>query len=179
MVLPFLRTFTGTMFLDPIPANAHRHYLFFANREVLPSYHVQLHDLIEVGLDVRPFIQNLGWNFLLNHPFSTVICPDAVRFFYSNLRFTQLSSRFFTSLVFGNLLTVPVAEIERFLHVPAIGENLADASELELFNFDISGEFRQLTGQFPGPNLTMPVSTLLPSLRALHFYISSVSAPFW
>ncbi|CAL1391686.1 unnamed protein product [Linum trigynum] len=84
---------------------------------------------------------------------------------------------FFTTLVFGNLLTIPVAKVERSLYIPAIGENLADASELALFNFDISAEFRQLTGQFPGPNLSLPISALLPSLRALHFYISHVFLP--
>ncbi|CAL1392536.1 unnamed protein product [Linum trigynum] len=177
MALPFLRTFTGTMFLDPIPANAHRHTLFFENRQILPTYHVQLDELTEVGLDVRPFIQNLGWNFLLYHPFSTIVCPDAVRFFYSNLRFTAVHSRFFTTLVFGNLLTIPVAEIERALDIPVNGENLEDESELGLFNFDLAEEFHQLTSQFPGPNLSMPVSTLLPSLRALHFFISRVFLP--
>ncbi|CAL1410282.1 unnamed protein product [Linum trigynum] len=173
----FAVTFTGTLFFEPIPSNYHRHIQSFASRPFLPSYHVPFPELVELGLDVQGFIRNLGWEFLLDQPFSSLVCPDLARYFFSNFRSPGLASRTFSSIVFGHLFTLHLDDLSDTLHIPRVGEALADASELELFAFHYADEFHQLTGVLPGDGLLMPVTSLLPSLRLLHYCITRVFVP--
>ncbi|CAL1391466.1 unnamed protein product [Linum trigynum] len=173
----FAITYTGTLFFEPIPSNYHRHIQSFASRPFLPSYHVPFPELVELGLDVHGFVRNLGWEFLLNQPFSSLICPDLVRYFFSNFRSPGLASRSFSSIVFGHLFTLHLDDLSETLHIPRVGEALADASELELFAFQYPDEFHQLTGVLPASGMFMPVSALLPSLRLLHYCITRLFVP--
>ncbi|CAL1382736.1 unnamed protein product [Linum trigynum] len=173
----FAITYTGNLFFEPIPVNYHRHLQNFASRPFLASYHIPFPELVELGLDVHRFVQNLGWEFLLDHPFSSLVCPDLVRYFFSNFRSPGLASRSFSTIVFGHLFTLPLDDLSDTLHIPRVGEALDDASELELFAFQYAEEFHQLTGVLPAPNHIMPVSSLLPSLRMLHYCITRVFVP--
>ncbi|CAL1380360.1 unnamed protein product [Linum trigynum] len=109
--------------------------------------------------------------------FSPIVCPEAVRFFFSNLRYSDASSRVFTSLVFGHLFTIPVHQVGLLLDIPQDGENLADESELGLFGFDVMEEFQVITGQRPGSDQLIPVRTLLPVLQVFHFFLTQVFLP--
>ncbi|CAI0426967.1 unnamed protein product, partial [Linum tenue] len=66
--------------------------------------------------------------------------------------------------MFGHLVTIPVADLGQILELPSVGESLAHASELWLFNFNVSEEFVQLTGLHPGPDLSLPVNQVLSHL---------------
>ncbi|CAL1380939.1 unnamed protein product [Linum trigynum] len=104
MAYAFALTFSGTLFHEPIPINYHRHTRSFASRQIFPSRDIPLPDFIDLGLDFRHLVNNLGWGFLLDDA-PTLVCPAAVRLFFSNLRHFGLHSRTLTSLVAGYLMT--------------------------------------------------------------------------
>ncbi|CAL1383654.1 unnamed protein product [Linum trigynum] len=138
MAYSFAVTFSRTLFHDPT-LNFHRHSQSFANRPISPTLLVPFPGLYAHGLEVRHWVNNLGCNFLLeNHP--ALMCPEAIRMFFSNLRYFGLQSRTLTTLVFSHLLTLPADDIGRLLGFPAVGENLAHESELPLLNFNIAEE---------------------------------------
>ncbi|CAL1372179.1 unnamed protein product [Linum trigynum] len=100
------------------------------------------------------------------------VCPEAVRLFYSNFRSFGLHTRTFTTLVYGHLVTVPLEYLRHLLHIPRVGEVLANETELVHFNFNIEHEFVHLTGHTPDALLTLPSAFLLPSLRTFHFLLT-------
>ncbi|CAL1412093.1 unnamed protein product [Linum trigynum] len=171
MVLGFSKTFTGTLFHDPIPANAQRHSISFAHRPFIPTHHIPFAELIEYGLDVTGFVHNLGWDFLINDT-PEHICPEGVRLFFSNFRSFGLHTRTFTTLIYGNLVTIPLENLRRLLNIPRFGEILANDSEFPLFNFDIVQEFVLLTGHEPDAYLTLPTAFLFPSLHTFHYLLT-------
>ncbi|CAL1355068.1 unnamed protein product [Linum trigynum] len=172
----FSQTFTGYLFSEPISFSRHRFALAYENRPIATPIHVHLPDFVEYGLDVGDFIHNLGWDFLLLDP-PSLICPELVQYFYSNLRSFGLQSRCFSTVVYGHLVTIPVPELARILNIPPVGEVLAHESELWRYNFDISAEFLQLTGIHPGPATFLPVNSVMPRLRALYFVITRIFLP--
>ncbi|CAL1378424.1 unnamed protein product [Linum trigynum] len=103
--------------------------------------------------------------------------PEVVRFFFSNFHFPVLPSHSFSSYVFGYLFTIPLDNLAGFLHIPRIGEALADESELPLFNFDYAEEFHALMGVLIAPHTFMLVSSILSILRLLHCCISRIFVP--
>ncbi|CAL1409582.1 unnamed protein product [Linum trigynum] len=172
----FSQTYTGYIFPEPISFSRHRFALAYENRPIAPPIHVHLPDFMDFGLDVREFIHNLGWDFLLLDP-PFLICPELVSYFYSNLRSFGLHSRCFSTVVYGHLVTIPVPELARLLGIPPVGEVLAHESELWQYNFNIAAEFVQLTGIHPGPATSLPVASVIPRLRALHFVITRILLP--
>ncbi|CAL1376379.1 unnamed protein product [Linum trigynum] len=178
MVYAFALTYSGTMFHEPALANYHRHVQSFANRLINPSTLVHIPAFVPLGLDVMPLIQNLGWEFLLTPvATSTLICPEAVRTFFSNLRYFVLQSRTLSTLVHGHLITLPLHDISRLLRIPAFGEALAHPVELSLFNFDVVSEAVHLTGHEPDHDLTFSSGLLMPSLQTFHYLLTRVFLP--
>ncbi|CAL1378562.1 unnamed protein product [Linum trigynum] len=176
MAYAFALTFSGTLFHEPIPINFHRHSQSFASRQISPSRDIPLPDFIALGLDYRHLVNNLGWGSLLDDA-PTLVCPAAVRLFYSNLRHFGLHSRTLTSLMAGHLMMLPAADIGNLLHFPVIGENLAAVSEFGLFNFNLAEEAERLSGFLPGPDGTIPSLVLLPTLQVFHYFLSRVFLP--
>ncbi|CAL1396510.1 unnamed protein product [Linum trigynum] len=171
MVFEFSITYTGTLFHDLIPANAHRHATSYARRPIIPTYQIPHAGLVDYGIDFSHLIRNLGWEFLTDQTLEH-ICPEAVRLFYSNFRSFGLETRTFTTLIYGNLVTIPLEDLSRLLDIPQVGEVLAHESELVLFNFDIEQEFVKLTGHAPDALLTLPTTFLLPGIRTFHFFLT-------
>ncbi|CAL1361604.1 unnamed protein product [Linum trigynum] len=164
------------MFFEPIARSHHRHALAYADRDITIPVQVPLPEFVDYGLDIRGFIHNLGWDSLLIDP-PTLICPEIVRYFYSNLRSFGLHSRCFSTVMFGHLVTIPVADLGNFLELPTEGESLAHASEFWQFNFNVVDEFVQLTGLHSGPDMSLPVNLVLPQMRVLHFAITRIFLP--
>ncbi|CAL1402283.1 unnamed protein product [Linum trigynum] len=178
MVYAFALTYSGSFFHDPVLPNYHRHTQSFANCPINPSTIISLPDFLPLGLDVMPFIQNLGWELLLSpEASSTLVCPEAVRFFFSNLRYFGLQSRTLSSLVHGHMITLPLHDISRLLHIPSFGEALAHPAELPLFNFDVVSEAVHLTGHEPDQDLSFSADLLYPSLKAFHYILTRVFLP--
>ncbi|CAL1368803.1 unnamed protein product [Linum trigynum] len=171
MVFEFSITYTGTLFHDPIPANAHRHATSYARRPIIPTYQIPYAGLAEYGLDFTQLIHNLAWDFLIDETLEHV-CPEAVRLFYSNFRSFGIDTRTFTILVYGHLVTIPIEDLRRLLSIRQVGEILAHESELLLFNFNIEHEFVQLTGHARDALLTLPTTFLLPAIRTFHFFLT-------
>ncbi|CAL1388400.1 unnamed protein product [Linum trigynum] len=167
-------TYTGTLFLEPIISNYHRHIQFFINRPLISFCLVSFPALIEAGLDITPYVQNLGWTPFLDAPLTNSFCPEIIQLFYSNLQSPGLSSRSFHSLVFGYAFSIHIDDLSMLLNIPVHGATLADESEFPLFSFNIAEEFLAITGHPPEPNNTLPVTVLPPPLRLLHYYIVRV-----
>ncbi|CAL1412665.1 unnamed protein product [Linum trigynum] len=172
----FAHTFTGSLFSEPVLQSRHRHALAYQDRDIAIPVQVLLPEFVDYGLDIRGFIHNLGWGSLLQNP-PSLVCPELVRYFYSNLRSFGLHSRSFTTVMFGHQVTIPVEDLGQILDLPSVGESLSHSSELWLFNFNIAEEFVQLTGLHPGPDLSLPVNLVLPHLRVLHFAITRIFLP--
>ncbi|CAL1369831.1 unnamed protein product [Linum trigynum] len=133
--------------------------------------------LVDAGLDITPFVQNLGWTSLLDAPLTTSFCPEIIQLFYSNLQSPGLSSRSFHSMVFGHAFAIHIDDLSMLLNIPVHGVTLADESEFPLFAFNLVEKFLAIIGHPPGPNNTLPVTVLPPPLRLLHYYIVRVFLP--
>ncbi|CAL1369025.1 unnamed protein product [Linum trigynum] len=118
MAYTFALTYYSRLFHEPIPLNYHRHNQSFAHRPISLTIDIPLPDFIDLDLDFRQLVHNLGWGFLIDD-IPSLVCPAAVRYFFSNLRYFGLHSRTLSSLVAGHLMTLPANAIGKFLNFPA------------------------------------------------------------
>ncbi|CAL1411063.1 unnamed protein product [Linum trigynum] len=172
-----VRTFSGYMFHEPRVLNHHRYLQHF---DKIRLHHITQLDPYEFNVykyDIISLIEGLGWDFLLRQPIHPA-CPGAVKYFFSNLQSLGISSRRFTTLIYGHLLTVPVNALNGILGFPSQGLGLAHPSEFLKHEFKIEIEYSNFsTEPTGGSDVPIPVAWLSPRLRIFHYILTHVFFP--
>ncbi|CAL1387547.1 unnamed protein product [Linum trigynum] len=172
-----VHTYPGYMFHEPVVINHHRHLQHFENKRL---HHITQLDPYEFNLykyDIVSLIEGLGWEFLLRKPLHPA-CPGAVKYFYSNLRCQGVSTRIFTTVVYGHLLTIPVEALNGILSFPYQGLDIAHPSELWKQEFKLATEYGNFSNEpTGGSDVPIPVSWLPPRLQVFHHFLTHVFFP--
>ncbi|CAL1395307.1 unnamed protein product [Linum trigynum] len=115
--------------------------------------------------------KGLGGTFFFNNLFILLVQE------LSNTS-SQISSRRFTTLVYGHLLTIPVEALNGILGFPSQGLGLAHPYEFWKHEFKIEVEYNNFsTESTGGSDVPIPVSWLPPRLRIFHYFLTHVFLP--
>ncbi|CAL1377710.1 unnamed protein product [Linum trigynum] len=154
-----VHTFSVYMFHEPRVLNHHRYLQHFDKRRI---HHVTQLDPYEFNVykyDIISLIEGLGWDFLLRQPLHPA-CPGAVKYFFSNLQCQGVSSRSFTTLVYGHLLTIPVDALNGILGFPSQGLGIAHPSEFWKHEFKIEVEYSNFSTERTGGS-DVPIPSIM------------------
>ncbi|CAL1360621.1 unnamed protein product [Linum trigynum] len=172
-----VHTFSEYMFHEPRVLNHHRYLQHFDKRRI---HHITQLDSYEFNVykyDIISLIEGLGWDFLLRQPLHPA-CLGVLKYFFLNLQSQGVSSRSFTTLVYGHLLTIPVDALNAILGFPSQGLGIAHPSEFWKHEFKIEVEYINFsTEPTGGSDVPIPAAWLPPRLRIFHYFLTHVFFP--
>ncbi|CAL1361367.1 unnamed protein product [Linum trigynum] len=172
-----VHTYPGYMFHEPVVINHHRHLQHFENRRLHHNIQLDPYEFNLYKYDIMSLIEALGWDYLLRQPLHPA-CPGAVKYFYSNLRCQGISTRSFSTVVYGHLLTIPVGALNGILGFPVQGLDIAHPSEFWKQDFILPTEYANFsTEPTEGTDVPIPIGWLSPRLRIFHHFITHVFFP--
>ncbi|CAL1403357.1 unnamed protein product [Linum trigynum] len=172
-----VHTYPGYMFLEPVVINHHRHLQHFENRRLRHFIQLNPYEFNLYKYDIISLIEGLGWDYLLRQPLH-LACPGAVKYFYSNLRCQGISTRSFSTIFYGHLLTIPVGALNGILGFLVQGIDIAHPSEFWKQDFILPTEYANFcTEPTGGTDVPIPISWLSPRLRIFHHFITHVFFP--
>ncbi|CAL1400561.1 unnamed protein product [Linum trigynum] len=169
-----VHTYSGYMFHEPRVLKHHRYLQHFDKRIIHHTTQLDPYEFNVYKYDIISLIEELGWDFLLRQPLHPA-CPGAVKYFFSNLQCQGVSSRSFTTLVYGHLLTIPVDALNDILGFPSQGLGITHPSEFWKHEFKIEVEYNNFsTEPTGGSDVPIPVSWMPPRLRIFHYFLTHV-----
>ncbi|CAL1363298.1 unnamed protein product [Linum trigynum] len=170
-------TYVGRTFNEPIEFNLHSFKEFFASRRLSDPITLDLYEFKASGIDISPFIRNLGWEFLLHYP-PLANCPLPLKTFYANLDCQGIITRKLTTLVNGYFISLTVEAIGVLLNLPIDGPlPLAHEDEFLFYDFDYEVEYSRITQRRVAANEVITSADLNPTLRTLHYFITHLFLP--
>ncbi|CAL1382490.1 unnamed protein product [Linum trigynum] len=170
-------TYVGRTFNEPVDFNLHRFKEFFASRRLSDPITIDLFEFKTYGVDITPYIRNLGWEFLMHYP-PLAACPLPVRMFYANLDCQGITTRKLTTLVNGYFISLTAEAIGSLLNFPTGGPlPLAHEDEFLFYDFDHVIEYSRIAQRPVAAHETVTTADLNPSLRTLHYLITHFFLP--
>ncbi|CAL1356525.1 unnamed protein product [Linum trigynum] len=170
-------TYVGRTFNEPIDFNLHRFKEFYASRPLSDPITLDLFEFKSHGIDITPFLRNLGWEFLLHYP-PLAACPLSVRTFYANLDCQGITTRKLTTLVNGYFISLTSEALGLLLNLPTGGPlPLAHEDEFLFYDFDHVIEYSRITQRPVGAHEVITSADLNPTLRTHHYFITHLFLP--
>ncbi|CAL1401998.1 unnamed protein product [Linum trigynum] len=170
-------TYVGRTFNEPIDFNLHRFKELFASRPLSDPVTLDMFEFKSLGVDITPFIRNLGWEFLLYYP-PLAACPLPVHTFYANLDCQGITTRKLTTLVNGYFISLTSEALSLLLNLSTGGPlPLAHEDEFLFYDFDHVIEYSRITQRTVGAQEVITSADLNSSLRTLHYLITHLFLP--
>ncbi|CAL1379488.1 unnamed protein product [Linum trigynum] len=143
-------TYVGRTFNEPVDFNLHHFKEFYASRRLSDPISLDLFEFKSKGIDITPFIRNLGWEFLLHYP-PLAACPLPVRTFYANLECQGITTKKLTTLVNVYFISLTSKAIGTLVNLPTGGPlPLAHEDEFLFYEFDHVIEYSRITQRTVG-----------------------------